>query len=373
MERDHPADPLTAAPKLHRGADLASPAHPSTGRRLPMHITLAALRHDYGKPERGYSFEYYNLYLTLKDVFERVDLFDFRTLYVDKGKRAMNEELLSFIRRHKPDWAIFALFQDEFIPEVIDEIRQYTRTLSYFFDDSWRKAFARFWIPHFDHFTTTSTSALRVYRDLGWNHAIFSPPGFNHTVYVRKDLSKIYDVSFVGGFHGHRDWIIRRIRRAGINVSVWGNMWPNGRLAQAEMVDVFNQSKISLNLSNSLCLDVRYLLGSPRWAMSDLRRCKKTKEQLKGRHFELGGCGTCQLSYYVEDLEQCYDIGKEIMIYMDVDDLIEKIRYLLKHDEERAALAEAGYRRARRDHTYARRFRDIVEHIRRQDPPAGYV
>jgi spore maturation protein CgeB len=98
----------------------------------------------------------------------------------------------------------------------------------------------------------------------------------------------------------------------------------------------------------------------------DLRYCKKNKEQLKGRHFEVNGCGACQISYYMEDLERCYDIGNEILIFMDIDDLIEKIQYFLKHEEEREAIADAGHRRALRDHTYAARFMDTVRHIASQ-------
>src|SRR5215212_4810993 len=107
------------------GGSMLAPMHPSDAPGLPRHVTLVALRYDYGKKERGFSYEYYNLYLSLKHIFPRVDLFDFHTLYQERGKRAMNEELLSFTRRHKPDWVVFALFQDEFIPKVIDEIRQY--------------------------------------------------------------------------------------------------------------------------------------------------------------------------------------------------------------------------------------------------------
>ena len=40
-------------------------------------------------------------------------------------------------------------------------------------------------------------------------------------------------------------------------------------------------------------------------------------------------------------------------------DLVEKVRYYLKHEDERAAIAQAGYERTLREHTYVHRFRDI--------------
>jgi spore maturation protein CgeB len=89
----------------------------------------------------------------------------------------------------------------------------------------------------------------------------------------------------------------------------------------------------------------------------------KTKEQIKGRNFEICGCSGFQLTYYAEELEQHFEINKEVRIYMDVDDLIEKIRYYLRQDEEREAITEAGYQKALSKHTYAQRFTEIVNHI----------
>lgn len=327
-------------------------------------MLLAAQYWDYGQRQRGLSFEYHNLYLSLKAMFD-TQLFDFSTACQERGRVQMNQELLALVRSLRPDLAIFALFGDEFIPEVIEDLKQYTTTVGYFFDDDWRIDFARRWVPRFDYVMSKSTQCLRRYKEWGYTKAIFSPCGFNHRLYGRRALPKRYDVSFVGGSHPHRQWIISQLRRAGLDVHVWGGgAWGSGvrKLTHEEMVDVFNQSRVNLNLSNSVSWDVRYLTSSLR-AIRNAIQSRKTREQLKARHFELCGCGGFQLTYYVEDLEHCYDIGREIMTYMDVDDLIEKIRYYLKHEDEREAIAEAGYRRALADHTYERRFSDLVTHI----------
>ena len=43
--------------------------------------------------------------------------------------------------------------------------------------------------------------------------------------------------------------------------------------------------------------------------------------------------------------------------------MIEKVRYYLSHEDERTAIAEAGYRRTLKDHTYRQRFQEIFEQI----------
>lgn len=325
-------------------------------------VILAVLYWNYGRPQTGHSFEYYNLYLTLREMCD-TKLFDFHSIMLEKGKEAMNRELLALVKRERPDIVIIALFTDQFLPEVIEELKQYTRTVCYFFDDGWRIDYSNAWVPHFHHVTTTSTHRLRLYREAGHHHVIYSPPGFNEAIYRRKVQPKQYDVSFVGGGHPYRDWIIAQMRRAGLRVHRWGHRSPGvDQLSQDAMIDVFNQTKINLNISNSVSWDLRYLRTSLR-AIRVALRSLKNREQLKGRHFEICGCGGFQLTYYVEDLERCYAIGDEIVIYMDVDDLIEKARYYLKHEDEREAIAEAGYRRALADHTYQKRFRDIMNHV----------
>ena len=64
-----------------------------------------------------------------------------------------------------------------------------------------------------------------------------------------------------------------------------------------------------------------------------------------------------------DDLENYYQFGKEIVCFEDIHDLIDKIRYYLAHEEERAAIARAGYERTLREHTYTHRFEAIFKEM----------
>jgi spore maturation protein CgeB len=46
-------------------------------------------------------------------------------------------------------------------------------------------------------------------------------------------------------------------------------------------------------------------------------------------------------------------------VFTHPDDLVEQVRHWLSDDEERAAVAEAGHRRALAEHTYDHRFAAI--------------
>jgi spore maturation protein CgeB len=125
------------------------------------------------------------------------------------------------------------------------------------------------------------------------------------------------------------------------------------------MVRVFGTSRINLNLSNSstdsspktLRARVGKLLG----------RGPKGPQpaQIKGRNFEVPGCGGFLLTERVPHLERYFELGTEVAVYDTADELVEQVGYWLAHDEERAAVAEAGYQRVMAEHTYDHRFEAI--------------
>jgi spore maturation protein CgeB len=290
------------------------------------------------------------------------------------GREGMNQELLAVVQREKPELVIFVPHTNQFIPEVVDEINRHAITLGYLFDDMWRVEYSRFWTRYFRFVTTSDVNGLRKFREAGFTNVIYSPFACNPDVYCKKGLPKLYDVTFVGQYHPQREWHINCLRKAGIDVRVWGVGWPGGMLNLDDMVSIFNQSRINLNLSNCVSWDIRYLATPFRPIKSTLRAWRqamysiarpdmKTVEQVKGRHFEINACGGFQLSYYVEGLERLYAIGDEIALFASPEDLVEKTRYYLKHKDECESVAECGYARTLRDHTMEKRLQDILKHL----------
>lgn len=320
-----------------------------------MKILLVCMEYDYGDRSRGRSYEYYNFFESLKATGYDVELFDYMEELRRLGKAAMNDALLDRVTAMKPDVAIFSLYTDQLTPEAVDKVGEHAQTLCFFHDDTWRVDFSRSWAPHFHYFTSPDFESKRKYERLGMHHSLHMPFGANEARYKPLGLEKKYDVSFIGAWHPYREWLIKRVEKAGISVYVAGYRWPNGIVAHEEMVKIFNESRINLNLSNSSSWDARFLASSPRALLNRLRS-KKSVEQLKARHFEINACRAFQLSYYVDGLERCYRLGEEMAIYLDPDDLVEKVRYYLDDDALRNRMADAAYERTMSEHTYAKRF-----------------
>jgi spore maturation protein CgeB len=327
------------------GADIEDIYGPSDEARpigRPLRILFAAPRFDYGDPRRGEGIEEHYFLRTLVSMGHRVVRFDSLELVRKHGRAGMNRMLLEAVDRYQPEIMMTVMFKEEFESTVVDRVTQGMngRTVNWFCDDQWRfETYSRRWASHFGWAVTTSRAAEQKYVAEGINNVIVSQWGCNHFLYRPMPVQKRFDVTFVGQPHGGRPRIISALRRAGIDVSVWGFGWRAGRITQEQMIRVFNESRINLNLSNAS-------VGKA--------------DQVKGRDFEVPGCRGFMITKHSDELASCYESGLEVETYRDQDDLIDKTRHYLADEERREQVAARGYERTIREHTMESRLSHIL-------------
>lgn len=329
-----------------------------------MRILYAGMAHERGRVDLGPSFEEMNFRSALEGMGHDVHAFDFRARLDAVGQEAMGRELVALAAELDPDLAFFFLFEEELTPDVIRAVGRAGRcpTMNWFADDHWRfDRFTRRYAPAFDWSITTDHDAPPKYRAIGCE-VLLSQWAVNRYAYARTATSIEHEVTFVGLPHGDRRQVIDRLAAAGHRVECFGEGWDNGRLGHEEMVHLFGSSAINLNLSNSSTLPrtVRFRAGAlvrGRWA--DARQARPRPGQIKGRNFEVPGSGGFLLTEQLPHLDQYYVAGREVGVYDGHDDLIDQVGYWLGRPDERAAVAEAGYRRTLAEHTYDHRFAAI--------------
>ena len=69
------------------------------------------------------------------------------------------------------------------------------------------------------------------------------------------------------------------------------------------------------------------------------------------------------MTNYQPELMMYFENGKDIVIYEDKADLINKVKYYLEHDDERMEIAENGYNKVKTLHQYANRLDDMQKLI----------
>lgn len=313
-------------------------------------VLYVGMQADRGDVARGVSFEERNLHHPLRhfpNLF--VEHFDFMAEGRRVGRETMAASLLARVRDFKPNLLFLVGADDDHDPprDLIHEITEATdtATLLWVRDDHRRfEDYSSRWAPVLDWIVTTDRDALSQYHDLGEGHkAILSQYGVNHRLHrPTYGLSPI-PVSFVGRPDGDREAIVEGLRRAGIGLEVFGHGWrQDARLPFHEMVRVFSRSRINLNLTGS----------------SDA-----PGQQIKRRNFEVPGCHGFLLTKRVRSLEDYFEIGNEVAVFEDTDDLLDKIRYYLAHENERRRIATLGYARCLREHTWEHRLQAVFDHI----------
>ena len=191
---------------------------------------------------------------------------------------------------------------------------------------------------YFDLCWTSTEDALEKYVVEG-ALPIYLPEGANPEVHRPYDEEMIYDVSFVGQRYGNRPETIARLRETGVKVEAFGPGWPNGPLTMEEMVRTWSRSRINLGFGGVLGHKETYCL--------------------KGRDFEVPMSGGLYLTEHHSELEQFYDVGREIVTYTGFNDLLGKIHWLLSEPEAAKVIRRAGRERALREHTWEMRFEKI--------------
>lgn len=358
-----------------------------------MKILYAAQKYDYGDARRGFGFEHHNFYGVLERMCGEILYFDLGTETSERGRRGASQRLSEIAHQEKPDLLFSVMWENTVYEDTLRDISENsdTITLNWFCDDHWRfDEFSQRWAPCFNWVVTTSCNALARYELAGINNVIKSQWACNPKRYPKLDLPMIHDVTFVGLPHGRRREVITKLRDAGINAQAFGHGWDRGRLTHDEMIRVFNQSRINLNFAESSVMRPvhrveqwwhhqagRRLLRIPAgWRVDGLaRRAIQTlfnrssavqannPAQIKGRNFEVPSCGGFLLTNPAENIGDYFVPGRDIGVFQNDEQLIDQIRYYLSHENERANVADSGYRRAMAEHTYEQRFREIFDQI----------
>ncbi len=82
------------------------------------------------------------------------------------------------------------------------------------------------------------------------------------------------------------------------------------------------------------------------------------------RIFEALSTGSFLLTNWIPTLGDLFEDGKHLVTYKTLEEMVEKAKYYLEHEDEREAIAKAGYEEFVSKHTYKHRIEKILEIIK---------
>lgn len=318
---------------------------------LLMRIFCVFGRYNYGDPSRGDGYEFTNFVPAFRELGHEVVLFDSwdRSSYRDFAD--LNRTFLRRVDQEQPDVIFCVLLSYELWRESLDIIRSKgsAAIINWGTDDSWKyEQFSRFVAPYVDCYATTYPKAFNKAHDQGLDNFVLTQWGANRDSLVEPLPAQrcTYPVTFVGSAYGNRRKWIEALRDRGIQVKCFGHGWPAGPVSGKDLLRIYRESILTLNFGDS---------GIHFEGLVPYR-----SRQIKARVFEVPGAGGCLLTEPAQYLEEYFRIGEEIVVFDGPDVLAERIQYLLANPEKRDAVAHRGFERVSKDHTYDRRFEDLL-------------
>jgi spore maturation protein CgeB len=304
-------------------------------------ILYVGIKYDYTRKFWGLSYEHYNFYETLKHMDFSLIYFDYDRLREKFGLAKMSKMLREAVYLYHPDLLFYFHYQDWIEHEVWREISEElpTKTIIYLADDHWRYEETKSLWKIFNLVCSTDSEGVKKRQGEGFSNSFSTQWGCNNHLFRNLNLPKKYDVTFVGRSYGKRKEFVDTIRNHGIDIRTFGLGWKDsGRVPQSELIRIYNQSKISLNISFA---------------------SKREKIQIKGRDFEAVGCGSLLLTKDTNEIGSYFVPGEEIVTYTDANDALKKLEYYLKNEDERKKIAKKGFERLILEHTMDKRLADI--------------
>ncbi len=331
-----------------------------------MKILLCDIEFDYGVKKNGINYigrAFENAFKA--EGHEVVPLYYDAFLKEKQPSPALQQLLIKTAAEVRPDMIFFPLFTNQYSMVTLDELKEKYLTVGWFGDDTWRfDNYSVHYAPHFTWCVTIDKFSLAKYRAIGQKNVVLCQWAAidNENASLNSSCEYLYDISFVGQFNRYRKWFIERIEKSGFKVECFGRGWENGSLSPERMVEVFQKSRISLNLSNSISHDIRFLFSHP---VDFLRYffIRKTMGGIKARTFEVPYYGGFQLVEYFPGMEDYFDIGSEIACYKDVDEALMLVRYYLENECLRCDMTKKAHKKAKAMHGYRNRVREIIEAV----------
>ncbi len=372
------------------------------------------------EPFPGNNLWHTNLYLPLVDLGHEVIPFDYnltphfhnvdpsapeQRAFISRNQPQLEQELLRQItaaHRTKPIDVFFSYFYSAFCrPKVIRAIRDMgICTVNWYCNASFQFHLVEAIAPAYDYCLVPEKFRLSDYQRIGAN-PIYCQEAANPNFYRPQPVPQEFDLTFVGQKYGDRPDYVRHLLDSGLDVRVWGMGWQpsapqSGTRTRADALRRLRKlttrsgwnagahriagwlkrghSEVAVQIPPEICgpalddsaavsLYSRSKISLGFSSCGDTHRSGQRILQVRLRDFEAPMSGAFYMVEYMDELEEFYDIGHEIVCYRDKYDLAEKAKYYLEHESDRERIREAGHRRAVADHSWQQRLRNVFREI----------
>ena len=323
--------------------------------------------HKYDSNSDQYGLIYNTFYKTLKKLKDCEAFF-----YEDFDHESRDLELLKSANILIPKTIFFVYQRGQLNSKTLIQLKK-TKSLivNFYGDDCWRfESFTLETFSLFDVMISADETNILKYKKHGIDNVIFSQwAGISENISNNVNDKFLYNISFIGGYNEYRNWIINILKKEGINVECFGKGWKNGIIDENQMRNIIYNSRINLNLPNSISYDIRFLIKYPigfyRIFKSLLNKQNfKYNDGIKARIFEVTSMGGLLLTDFTPAITNYFDVGKEIYCYNNTYNLVKTIKLILSNQLNDSSVRKLGHKKSIENHLYENRLNQIFKDLK---------
>jgi len=274
----------------------------------------------------------------LKKSLTNIYFFNFVEYSYQYGIRNTEKHIKNSISKKKIDIIISSPFAANYqlSVEFYASLKNKTKIVFWMWDDeAYFDSHSKYYCQIADAVITDYFSVF-AYQKLNIPAICFSTTHPQY-IYFPVETTKDIDVCFIGSFNQHdRVEYVNFLIDNGINVETFGEGSKNGFLKWNKFSSILSRSKIVLNFNK-----LSHLL----WMNNDEPLLNRVR-QSGGHWCESALTKTFCLAEYTPNIHIFAEIGKEVDIFHDKNELIKKVKYYLSHPDERERIAQNAYKKA---------------------------
>jgi len=224
-------------------------------------------------------------------------------------------------------------------PTTLRRLKKYAQFVVHHHTDDIHGKGSFFWLHRMGmglydlHMTTNRWNVLEMSKNglsnifrvgMGYDQDYHLPPSGSN-------LPFLHEIVFVGHFEPHSERYVTALRKAGMDVKVWGHNWWKSK-------DPRFRSAKPLSHPNYV-----NTIASAKIALCFLSR--RNRNESTGRSFEIPSIGTFLLAEHTAEHEYLYGDGIGAALFRHEQELVEKAKHYLAIESERREVAAIGHSR----------------------------
>lgn len=252
---------------------------------------------------------------------EEIDKVQYDIVWIDKGNNIL-PSTLTYIKKRQPNCILVHYMIDDFM-NPYHKTKQILDT-----------------IPLYDYYIVNRKANIDELKQYGCKHPVCTymsyEPKFHHPYAITADdVNRLGgDIGFIGTYEKERAESIKFLADHQVKVRVWGGGWEKLKDYSPYLI-IEGKGLYTEDFCKAIqCFKIN--LGFLR---------KKSRDYHTTRTFEIPGCGGFMLAERTDEHQALFEEGKEAAFFSSNEELLEKCRHYLAHDEERKAIAEAGHKK----------------------------